>query len=221
VDGDNLPPALAEAILKAAAWLGRVDLRRVYAAEAGFKAWIAVPGFRTIQVGGAKNGTDLLLCIDAVEAACRGEFGAFAIASNDRDFSHLAHWLRERGHHVAGLGTSKAPETWQAACSSFHDLETQTPVASGSDEPIGGTQGPPAKVAPLSAIDLQLRDLIRAEGQGGAMEIGRLGVLMSAHHKVTLVQLGSKNWRQYLATRADLYALDPKGPTARVRWVGA
>lgn len=91
VDGDNLPAALAGDILSAAGRLGRVDLRRVYCADPGVKGWDAVAGLRVLRVPGAKNGTDLLLCIEATEAACRGGYRAFVVATDDRDFSHLAH----------------------------------------------------------------------------------------------------------------------------------
>jgi hypothetical protein len=104
VDGDNLPSSLAGAMLDIAGRLGRVDMRRVYAAESGHKAWDQALGFRVVRVAGAKNGTDMLLCIEATEMACRGGFDHFVIASDDRDFSHLACWLREQGFPSWGSG---------------------------------------------------------------------------------------------------------------------
>ncbi|WP_176556181.1 NYN domain-containing protein [Rubellimicrobium rubrum] len=210
VDGDNLPPVLAGAILGTATQLGRVDLRRVYAAEAGFRAWEGVAGFRAIRVGGAKNGTDLLLCIEAVELACQGGIGAFAVASNDRDFTHLAHWLRERGLPILGIGTTKAPATWRAACTEFVAL------AMPAQAEVVGTV---VSSKPLPTIDAKIRDLIRAEGQGDAMAMMMLGARMGSVHKVTLASIGAANWRSYLSERPSLYALDPKGPQAWVRWI--
>jgi hypothetical protein len=215
VDGDNLPPSLSGPILKAAERLGQVNVRRVYAAEAGFRAWQEAPGYRPIQVGGAKNGTDLLLCIEAMELACKGGFEAFALASDDRDFSHLAHWLRERGMHVLGFGTAKSPAGWRAACSEF--LVLGVPAAShGEHKP--STSAPRAAV--LSDTDSKIRDLIRDLGEGGSIGIGRLGERMGAVHKVTLERLQVSTWRAYLRTKPSLYEMDPKAVTARVRWVG-
>lgn len=215
VDGDNLSPSLAGAIIEAAGRLGRVDLRRVYAAEAGFRGWAGAAGFRAIQVGGAKNGTDLLLCIDAVEAACADDFDSFVIASDDRDFSHLAHWLRERGLQVLGLGTGKSSIGWRATCSRFGVLdEVQEPA------PTPKPSSPPAKQVLLSNTDAKIREVILTEGEAGAIQIGRLGARMGALHKMTLDRLGATGWRAYLQARGNFYALDPKGPDARVRWIG-
>lgn len=215
VDGDNISPALAGPILDAAGRLGPVDVRRVYAAEAGFRAWQDAAGYRPIQVGGAKNGTDLLLCIEAVEMACKGGFDAFALASDDRDFSHLAHWLRERGLLVLGLGSRKSSAPWRAACTEFSVLAIPA-ASSGPKEP----NAPCRKAAPLSEIDSQIRDLIRDAGEGGSIGIGRLGQQMGTVHNVTLERLKASNWRGYLRTKPSLYALDPKAVTARVRWIG-
>jgi len=212
VDGDNLSPTLAGPILNAAGRLGRVDLRRVYAAEAGFRAWEDAAGYRPIQVGGAKNGTDLLLCIEAVEIACKGGFDAFALASDDRDFSHLAHWLRERGLPVLGLGSRKSSALWRAACTEFSVLEV--PAASCGPEVLNASSG---KAAPLSEIDSKIRNVIRDAGEGGSIGIGRLGQQMGTVHKVTLERLRASNWRGYLRTKPSLYELDPKAVTARVR----
>ncbi len=201
VDGDNLSASLAASILAAAGTLGRADLRRVYCAETGPKGWDAAPGLRVVRVAGAKNGTDLLLCIEAVEAACRGDFDQFVIASDDRDFSHLAHWLRERGFPVLGLGTSKSPEVWRAACSAFELL----PAAPSAPEPA------PA----MTELDLRLRAAIG--GKAGRL-MKELGPALGAAGVPTAPSGG---WRAYLQSRPDLYDLDPKGPEGRVRWIGA
>jgi hypothetical protein len=215
VDGDNVPPSLSGLILHAAGRLGSVDVRRVYAAEAGFRAWQDALGYRSIQVGGAKNGTDLLLCIEAVELTCRSAFEAIALASDDRDFTHLAHWLRERGLHVLGLGTAKSSAGWRAACSEFEVLEV--PVVSSPGPKSNGAQ--PGR-ASLSKIDGWVRELILAEGKDKAIEIGRLGGRMGALHKVTVAELAAPNWRAYLDRQQALYKLDAKGPAAQVRWIG-
>jgi hypothetical protein len=202
VDGDNLSPTLAAPLLAAAGRLGRVDLRRVYVADKGPSGWEDAAAYRVLRTAGAKNGTDLLLCIEAVEVACQGRYDRFAIASDDRDFSHLAHWLRERGWHVRGLGTAKSPENWRVACSDF--------------EIVKGPTGPRAlkPCGPLADLDRSLRQAI---GPKALKPMMQLGTLMS--------QAGMRpphggTWRAYMATRPDLYYLDPKGPGALVRWVG-
>jgi hypothetical protein len=200
VDGDNLPPSFAKAILGIAGRLGRVDLRRVYAAETSHKGWDQALGFRVVRVAGAKNGTDLLLCIEATEMACRGGFDHFVIASDDRDFSHLACWLREQGFPVLGLGTAKSPEGWRSACSGFELLEA----------------GPEVQERALSLTDLDLRLRAAIGGKVGRL-MKELGPAMGAAGVATAP---SRGWRAYLQTRPDLYDLDPKGPDGRVRWIG-
>jgi hypothetical protein len=214
VDGDNLKPPLADPILNASGRLGRVDGRRVYGASNAIRAWEGAAGYRAIQVGGAKNGTDLLLCIEAVELACKGGFDAFVLASDDRDFSHLAHWLRERGFHVLGLGTAKSPSEWRAACSAFKVLETQ------AASPVGSLFEPAPKAAILSEADARIRDLIRAEGESGNLLFSRLGGRLWALHKMRPSTVNAADWRTYIEARSSLYELDPKGPDARLRWRG-
>ena len=218
VDGDNLAPSWANQILQTAGQRGRVDLRRVYAAEAGHKAWEDAPGFRVIRVAGAKNGTDLLLCIEAVAAACRDGFGTFVIASDDRDFTHLAHWLREQGLHVLGIGTARSPEGWQAACSAFEVIEA-SPGVKGAASPPAKTPAKTSAKAPAKAAEDPVRRIVLEAGQAG-ITLTELGNRLS-QRKITCTTLQAKSWRSYLAARPDHYALDPRGPTARVRWLGA
>lgn len=215
VDGDNLAPSLSDALLQTAGRHGALTVRRVYAAETGFRAWKDAAGYRPIQVGGAKNGTDLLLCIDAVETACKGGFETFALASDDRDFTHLAHWLRERGLHVLGLGTGKSCAAWRAACSEFVLLNSPGPMPAAKKPSAGASL-----TAALSATDAKIRDMIRSDGEDGSIGIGCLGVRMAVVHNVTLQRLQASNWRGYLRSKPNLYHLDPKAVTARVRWIG-
>lgn len=202
VDGDNLPPSLSGPILEAAARLGPVDVRRVYAAEAGFRAWQDAAGYRPIQVGGAKNGTDLLLSIEAVELACTGGFGAFALASDDRDFSHLAHWLRERGVHVLGLGTERSPTGWRAACSGF---EIVGPAAAAEPKTSRGT------------IDQRVSEVLSRAGAAG-MLLTDFGQEMKRLN-LTKADLPEGSWRGYFVMRNGLFALEGEASQTRVRHI--
>ena len=226
VDGDNLPSSLGSAILETAQRCGRVDVSRVYAAEGGIRDWSKTPGYVVQFAGGTKNAADLLICIDAVELACSGGFDAVMVATDDRDFSHLAARLRQRGLHVFGLGTVKSSEIWRAACSEFALIEGPSKPAPVN---MTATAAPPPPSPKLQAAkpavptpsrspaDKAIRNLILAEG--GSIGLGTLGVRMGSIHRVTLATLGAQSWRAYLAGRPDLYLLDPKGPVAQVRLV--
>jgi hypothetical protein len=239
VDGDNLAPSLAGPILEAARRQGSVDVRRVYAAEAGFRAWEGAAGYRLIQVGGAKNGTDLLLCIEAVELACRGGFESVVIASDDRDFTHLATWLRERGLSVLGVGTPRSAADWRAACSAFEMLEvlsidskplrlTESAGSPFQDARTGKAvpnatissrlkdeqakfQRPQQASRSLSAIDSQLRKLIVHSPRGVALQA--IGSAMgNAKHQPP----SGRDWRAYLGL-VDVWGF-PGGSASDSRW---
>ena len=132
VDGDNISSTLAGKILRKAERLGPTHIRRVYGSQNAVINWSNAPSFRSIHVDSGKNGADILLSIEAMRFALRDKIEAFAIASSDRDFSHVAHALREMGHHVLGLGDeNKAPDSFLKACSEYEKLS----MATGSESP--------------------------------------------------------------------------------------
>lgn len=118
VDGENLPPSFADAILKAAALFGVPTVRRVYGKAEHLAGW-HLAGFRPVPTHPGKNAADLLLCVEAMSLALRDAFRTIVIASSDCDFTHVATHLRELGHRVVGMGEAKAPATFRAACSDF------------------------------------------------------------------------------------------------------
>ena len=119
VDGDNVSPMSSTWVLSKAAKQGRIDISRVYAFGCHPSNWLNTPGYRLIHAGIGKNSADLLLSIDAMEFAFASGVEAFAIVTSDRDFTHLAQRLRERGAYVLGLGEPKAPEEFRLACTEF------------------------------------------------------------------------------------------------------
>lgn len=127
------------------------------------------------------------------------------IASSDRDFSHLAIRLRERGHWVVGIGAHKASETYRAVFSEFHEFSE--------------TQSPKPATPPTKTLDLAIRGVIaKASKQGRGIPVTTLSQLMRKEHNVSISALPEKKWRTYLAARSTLYEIDPKGPEAHVRF---
>lgn len=193
IDGDNLSPDLAEAILRACG--PTPVIRRVYADLTTRTGWAAVPWLRAIHAGQGKNAADLLLTIEAMDLAASGAASSFAIASSDGDFTHLAHRLREGGHTVTGLGEAKAPARFRAACTRFAEL------------------GPaPALAAPPpSPAETQILQVLRVQG---AMPLARLGSV--AGRDGGLKAKGIPNLRQWLAERPALFALAGNGTDTMV-----
>ena len=139
VDGDNLSAKHSGRILSEAGKLGRIDVARVYAAANRPSDWLTTPGYRLMFAGAGKNAADLLLSMDAIELALVGGIEAFAIATSDRDYTHLAHRLRERGLVVLGFGEPKSPEDFRLSCSEF------LPLTSGKTGPEPAVTSSPAR----------------------------------------------------------------------------
>ncbi|WP_413719597.1 NYN domain-containing protein [Silicimonas sp. MF1-12-2] len=202
VDGDNISSQLAGQILRRTADLGPHQIRRVYCNCYSVGSWSSASSFRTILSGSGKNGSDLVLSIEAMTFALLDNVPAFAIASSDRDFSHLAHALREMGRHVVGLGEEKTPKDFRHACSKFIPL---TP--------------PVAKVAEaeLSELDRQIRDAILEMQQvkTGAL-VTRLNEVMRTRFQVMISKEKERKWAKYLKERPNLYALSGEGKELRV-----
>lgn len=201
VDGDNVSPALAGQILRKTKDLGSLRIRRVYGTAHTIVAWAGCESFKPVVAGGAKNGTDILLSIEAMMFALRDGIETFAVVSSDRDFSHIAHALRELGHHVEGLGEEQAPTEFRRACSHFTQLDL--PKARTPNEN-------------LSDIDAKIRSSLEAAGQHGIL-VTHLNAQMRNEHGIKISEQPEKKWKPYLGNRPELYTIFGDGKEDRVR----
>lgn len=209
VDGENISADFAGAIIIRAAKFGQLSIKRVYGNSTKIQKWDDAPGFRTIHSGSGKNGADILLSIEAVDLAHGFSIGTFVIASSDQDFSHLAHYLRERGFKVVGLGEAKAPMAFRKACSSFVDLPVK-------DDPPAKTSKEQAAPDPKTLDDLD-KKVLALIGKAPKMKIATLGQMMYKKHGIKISTRPEKNWSRYLRSKSELYNCEPKGPNACVR----
>lgn len=217
VDGENISAGQATAIRKIASGHGTVDVARVYGNAAAQPKWDGQPGFRFIHSGTGKNATDILLTVQAMEAALSGSFAVVVIASSDRDFTHLATRIRELGITVVGIGETKAAEQFRAACTCF--VVVASAVAKPVVNVVPAPPKPDTRAPKAGPLDLKLRDFIKANstnGQGVAIQI--VGPQMHRQHGVQISSHPEKTWRSYFTQRPDLFDLDPKGPDAKVRF---
>ena len=212
IDGENISPDHADFFVTQSQRRGRLAVKRVYGNAKLIPRWETTPGFRFIHSGTAKNAADMILTIQAVDLAHTGTIGTFIIASSDGDFSHLAHYLRERHFAVIGMGEVKTPNGFREACTNFIELEA--PPAAKS--PISSVARPSPV---LNKLDQIIHDLISQQGDGNGIKIALFGGKMHSQHKVKISTYPEKTWRNYLTTRPDLYTCDPKGPDASVRLV--
>ncbi len=80
-----------------------------------------------------KNSTDSAMIIDAMDILYSGRVDGFCLVSSDSDFTRLAARLRESGMTVIGMGESKTPNSFIAACNKFRYLDIL--AAADEEEP--------------------------------------------------------------------------------------
>ena len=168
-----------------------------------------------------------MLAVEAMDLAHRGQVGAIALVSDDRDFTPLALRLREMGLDVLGFGTGKATQAFRAACTSFAVLDTPGPASIPSlakpAPAINGAVGKTPKPAPaapeLSAAERQeIVEVIKSviDLATGQAEMNRIGSQLALTNKALFKRLtGGKGLRRRLI---DLGVVEGvKGDTGRVR----
>jgi hypothetical protein len=207
VDGENLGSAQSEAITAIAARHGEVVLARVYGDVNRLNGWQEACRYKIVHAGKGKNATDLLLSPDAFELALEGRFDVCVVASSDRDFSHLAVKLRERGVRVIGTGEAKTPELFRDVCSGFHKLDSAKHAVNA---------GAMLLEPPKTDRDRQIRALLMEHGDEKGMTIKLLGSLMKTKCGIGRTDIQEGNWRAYLSRRPSLYDIDPPNDGARV-----
>jgi uncharacterized LabA/DUF88 family protein len=208
VDGENIGSVHAAAISSIAEKQGEIVLARVYGDVSRLNGWQEARRYKVVHSGKGKNATDLLLSLDALEMALERRFDICIVASSDRDFSHLAVKLRERGLRVIGTSETKPSEHLKAICSGFQKLDAAKCVSkavSNSAEPR------------MTDLDRQIHAIVTEHGDGNGMKIQALGVQMKSRHAVGRDDIEEKHWPTYLARRPSLYDIDPPDTDARVR----
>ena len=88
-----------------------------------------------------KNSTDSAMIIDAMDILYSGQVEGFCLVSSDSDFTRLAARLRESGMTVIGMGESKTPNSFIAACNKFKYLD----ILSAADEAEAEEAAPKAE----------------------------------------------------------------------------
>jgi uncharacterized protein (TIGR00288 family) len=145
IDADNATPDHLDAVLTVLAELGTVNIRRAYGnwSKAGLKGWAemthrhAIEPHQQFDLTKGKNATDMKMTIDAMDLLFGGRVDGFGIMSSDSDFMPLAMRIRQDGIPVYGFGTSRAPVSFQQACSRFIDVGALAKAEEVEDAPPG------------------------------------------------------------------------------------
>ncbi len=210
IDGENIGPGFAGEIHTRAAKHGALPIRRVYGDVERLAGWGEVQGLRLVHTGTGKNATDLLLCIEAMEVFHSGLVDGIVLAASDRDYTHLALHLRERGFRLIVLGEDKTPEKLRHAAGGFAVLGQ---MAAPKPAPVRAVAARPKP----TALDPKLRAVINElAGEEGWASIGLLGSAMWQRRQVRHADTGSASWGKYLAGRSDMCQLDTAARPLRV-----
>ena len=131
IDSDNISAKYLDGILDELTQYGVTTYRRIYGDFTSHnnakwsdkllkKSIIPIQQFSNTS---GKNATDSALIIDAMDLLYRGDVDIFCIVSSDSDFTRLAARLRESGRMIIGMGETKTPDSFRAACTVFTELE--------------------------------------------------------------------------------------------------
>lgn len=209
IDADNIAPKYINSILNEISDKGTITYKRVYCdwtgqMASGWKKVLLRHSLTPIQQYSytyGKNATDSAMIIDAMDILYGGEVDGFALCSSDSDFTRLAARLREAGKIVIGLGESKTPAPFCAACNEFKFLDRISDDDDDDDKELkesktkSGTKktGEASKdkssskskkedkddetsVTPLDKIAVALKDIILANSnESNGIDMGELG----------------------------------------------
>jgi uncharacterized protein (TIGR00288 family) len=163
IDADNASSDHLDSVLTVLAELGTVNIRRAYGnwSKSALKGWAemthrhAIEPHQQFDLTKGKNATDMKMTIDAMDLLFGGRVDGFGIMSSDSDFMPLAMRIRQDGVPVYGFGTSRAPVSFQQACSRFIDVG-----ALAQSHAQEAAEAAPA--APKRAVDDELVKLLGA-----------------------------------------------------------
>ena len=134
IDADNIAPKYIKSILNEISNKGTITYKRIYgdwtSSNAG--SWkkvllkFSLTPVQQYSYTYGKNSTDSAMIIDAMDILYTQDVEGFALCSSDSDFTRLAVRLREAGKMVIGLGESKTPAPFCAACNEFKFLDRIT-----------------------------------------------------------------------------------------------
>ena len=126
------PLVNVQAVVDLAASMGPIAINRAYCNWQYFGRYrdaLLQNAMELVQLfppgAAAKNGSDIRLCLDAMEDIGRfGHIGTVLIVSGDSDYIPVAQKIKASGRRVVGLGARKTTNAhWASSCDGFHYYE--------------------------------------------------------------------------------------------------
>ncbi len=153
IDADNVSVRYIKLILDEISKDGTATYKRIYGdwtnpALVSWKSALldnSVIPIQQYSYTTGKNATDSAMIIDAMDILYSGQVEGFCLVSSDSDFTRLAARLRESGMTVVGMGESKTPNSFIAACNKFKYLDILS--AADEEEPEDAPKPEPGKKA--------------------------------------------------------------------------
>lgn len=186
IDAENTSYHYIEDVLKEINEYGTVTYKRMYGnfTDDALKAWNDIAVKHSIvpihqpRYSSAKNASDIMLVIDAMDILYAGKVEGFCIVSSDSDFTRLVNRLRESGMEVIGMGKGNASKTLKAACTTFKNLEILRDNHSGENENDISEEdkSKKAEFTPLNELISYIEDIIsKKENAGKDTGLGEIG----------------------------------------------
>lgn len=220
IDADNIAPKYIKSILNEISDKGTITYKRIYGdwTSSNASSWKKVllgnslTPIQQYSYTYGKNSTDSAMIIDAMDILYSGDVEGFALCSSDSDFTRLAVRLREAGKIVIGLGESKTPTPFCAACNEFKFLDRitddddkddskKTKKASDSSKRKTASKSTIEKtkqqteaedksdieeetaITPIETIEASLKDIILVSGdETNGIDMGELGSRLQKRH---------------------------------------
>ncbi len=212
IDADNVSVRYIKLIMDEVSKEGVATYKRIYGdwtnpALISWKSTLVDNSILPIQQYSyttGKNSTDSAMIIDAMDILYSGSVDGFCIVSSDSDFTRLAARLRESGMTVVGMGESKTPNSFIAACNSFKYLdllrsaeeeepeEQQRPAVKkkptaqkkAPQKPAKAKEEPPKEEpkTSLRTIRNALRTIVRENSDEDGIFTGKVGNLLSKRY---------------------------------------
>lgn len=183
VDFENVSGKMLEAAVVAVNTVGPGCIFKAYGAKERLKG----PAHRFLKENGAtlvlgrhltpgKNGSDMLMAMDAIELLHLQGVREFVLVTSDSDFAPLCDLVRKHGANAVVIGSTKAGASLQAAASDFIELRK---VSAPLPEPVITVETPqPSPIGYLEQICQVTADLTDADPKK-VVSLSTLGTALS------------------------------------------
>lgn len=187
IDADNVSEKYIKFILDEISNDGIATYKRIYGdwTKPLLGAWknvlleYSITPIQQYGYTSGKNSTDSAMIIDAMDILYSGNVEGFCLVSSDSDFTRLAVRLRESGMYVVGMGETKTPAPFIAACNKFRYLEVLAQDSIPDSNPAAeAVNAETAEMTPLETIKSAVRTIVQEisddDGRAFVGEIGNM-----------------------------------------------